>query len=80
MRLFIDTWSWLTLRDKRMEKNQSKGKLIRVEFTYDDGSRWYLEGEELEKWRKAVDGVSVLHWSHFGKTGFEEVNWKRVEE
>lgn len=63
-----------------MEKEGLKGKLIRVEFSYDDGSRWYVEGEELQKWKKAVDSVFVLHWSHFEKTGFEEVDWKRVEE
>jgi hypothetical protein len=52
-------------------------KLGKVVFEYDDGTSKYIDGEELEKWVKAVDGTAVLFHTHFGKTGFEDIKWKQ---
>ena len=42
----------------------TKKELVRVEFHYSDGSQDIYEAERLEKWKKWVDALVVLGYTH----------------
>lgn len=54
-------------------------KLVRVEYTYEDGSKYYLDEENSENFRKNIDSASSLcntrsYWS------FLPVEWQEDKE
>lgn len=53
-----------------------ENKLIKVIFEYQDGTRKYIEGVELERWEKFNDGVAILAHTHGCNPKWEEVLWK----
>jgi len=60
---------------KVMEKN-----LVKLVLEYDDGSKKCLDGEDLIKWEKANNSCASLYWSHFKRTGYEDIKFKEVVE
>lgn len=54
--------------------------LIKVTFDYDDGTATYLDGKDLEKWRRANNAAATMQFAHGGRSGFEDIKWKRVKK
>lgn len=57
-----------------------KRKLIKVVMEYDNGNREYIEGNDVEKWQKAINSAIVLDYTH-GRHAQEilrDVVWKRL--
>lgn len=54
----------------------TKKVLIKVVLEYDDGSKKFLDGEDLKNWEKANEACASLYWSHFKRTGYEKVKFK----
>jgi hypothetical protein len=45
-------------------------------MTVEPGKVWM--GNNLAKWLAAADSSTVMSWTHFGKTGFEDIKWKKM--
>lgn len=57
-------------------------KLIKVIMEYDDGSKEYIEGNDVEKWQKALNSALVLDFTHEGGSRdiLKTVTWKKLSE
>jgi len=45
-------------------KEREKDKLIEVKFIYESGKMRYLQGKNLEKWKKAIRRIADLAFIH----------------
>ena len=59
---------------------ENKPKLVKVTMEYDDGPAVYLDGVDLEKWVKANKALASMSWVHGGRSGYEDIEWKKVKK
>jgi hypothetical protein len=52
-------------------------KLIRVEYHYEGGDKYMIEGEDVENYKNNIEGASWMCISH-GQT-FKSVNWTKIK-
>jgi len=64
-----------------IEQDTTK-KIIKVIMEYDDGSKEYIEGDDVEKWQKALNSALVLDFTHEGGSQdiLKTVTWKKLSE
>lgn len=55
-------------------------KLLKVIMEYDNGDKEYIEGDDVEKWQKALNGAIVLDFTHRGHAQdiLKDIVWRRV--
>ena len=65
--------------DKNMTDKERK--LTKVIMEYDNGDREYIDGEDVEKWQKAINSAIVLDYTHGGNAQklLKEINWKKLK-
>jgi len=55
-------------------------QLVKVILEYDDGSKRYIDGDDIKKWKKANEACVSLYHAHFGKTGYETIKFKDYKD
>jgi hypothetical protein len=58
--------------------NEQKPKLIKIRFEYENHIS-ELEGEDVERWEKAVNEITVLAWSHGIKIP-PDLKWNKIKK
>ena len=55
-------------------------KLIKVIMEYDNGNKEYIEGDDVEKWQKALNSAIFLDYTHRGRAQdiLKGITWRRV--
>jgi len=53
-------------------------KVVRVTFTYDDGSSKFVEGDELDRWTGFNMQVAVFCTAHNMNPEWSRVKWEEV--
>lgn len=55
-------------------------KLLKVVMEYDNGDKEYIEGNDVEKWQKALNDAIVLDFTHRGHAQgiLKDIVWRRV--
>ena len=55
-------------------------KLTKVTMEYDNGDKEYIEGDDAEKWQRALNGAIVLDFTHRGHTQdiLKDIIWRRI--
>ncbi len=55
-------------------------KLLKVIMEYDNGDKEYIEGNDVEKWQKALNDAIVLDFTHRGHAQdvLKDIVWRRV--
>lgn len=55
-------------------------KLIKVTMEYDNGYKEYIEGNDAEKWRKALNNAVVLDFTHgqHAQNVLKNIVWRKV--
>ncbi len=61
--------------DKEVEKDKVQPRIVRVELTFDDGVTGILEGEEANRWWKAITGSPCEGWVHASRFP-REFHWQ----
>lgn len=67
--------------ERRKNKEKEAQVIKRVIFENDDGTIRYLEGEDVQKWEKAMSGLVTLGFVH-GKQGQAEltsIEWRTAQ-
>lgn len=55
-------------------------KLTKVVMEYDNGDKEYIEGNDVEKWQKALNDAIVLDFTHgrYAQNILKNIVWRRV--
>jgi len=62
---------------KRASKNRLEIKIIKkITFEFTDGSKIIFENKKAEKFKEIMQRNALFYWSHFGETGFEDIDWE----
>jgi len=62
-----------------MNGEQNKDKVTKVIFEYQDSSKRYLDGEDLDKWLEMINGAIVMQAIHEG-SNWVDIKWKEIEK
>lgn len=54
------------------------GHIGRVEYHYDNGDVYYIEGQMADDYNSNVEAASIMHVIHGG--GFKPIQWQKEEE
>lgn len=74
---------------KELEKDisdaigQDMGKrIIKVIMEYSDGSKEYIDGDDVEKWQRALNSALIFDFTHTGHAQdlLKLVTWKKLPE
>lgn len=75
-----DCHKYISLENISENKMSEERKLIKVIMEYDNGDKEYIEGDDVEKWQKALNGAILLDFTH-GKHAqdiLKDIIWRRV--
>ncbi len=55
-------------------------KLIKIIMEYDNGDKQYIEGDDAERWLKALNSTIVLDYTHRGHAQniLKDITWRNV--
>lgn len=55
-------------------------KLTKVIMEYDNGDIEYIEGDDVEKWQKALNNALFIDYTHRGHTQdiLKDIVWRRA--
>ena len=53
-------------------------ELVKVVFEYSDGSKKFIETEELEKWSQMNKDVAMMAMIHHCVPGFDKIIWTEM--
>ncbi len=61
---------------------REEDKLIKVIMIYEDGHFEYIEGDDVEKWKNALNSALILDLTHGGGAQeiLKDIIWKKVPE
>ena len=55
-------------------------KLVKIIMEYDNGNRKYIEGDDVEKWQRAVNSAIVNSYVHGSdiQSILKSITWKKL--
>lgn len=59
-----------------------EGKLIKIVMEYDDGTKKYIDGDDVGKWQRAINSAIVnshIHGSDV-QNSLKDITWKKLQE